>query len=85
MRAPRGRCTRKEAVKLKSVVFFLLMLTLVLLGFAHAQVPVPDRLGTSRDWTAPENEALFQPVEAEVDASYGATVYNELGKQTYRN
>ncbi len=62
----------------------LLVLGLALLGWPETEVPVPDNLGTSRDWTAPENAALFRPVESE-DASAAARsaeLYTELGKSS---
>lgn len=63
----------------------LLILGLGLLGWPKADVPVPDYLGTSRDWTEPENAELFRPVEAEEDdgatsVKYDRVIYDELGK-----
>lgn len=72
-------------MKSRNVIFAaLLVLGLVLLGWPEAEVPVPDRLGTSRDWTDPENAALFRPVdEAEEDgAAYDRVIYDELGKSS---
>ena len=64
----------------------LLLVGLVLLGWHRAEVPVPDRLGTSRAWTDAENAALFQPVPP---AAQGATtadrdqLFDELGRKVY--
>ena len=69
-------------MRLRNMVFaVLLLLGLVLLGWPRTEVPVPDRLGTSRDWTDPENAALFRPVAAApADAHYDRVIYTELGK-----
>lgn len=60
----------------------LLVLGLALLGWPKTEVPVPDNLGTSRDWAAPENAALFRAVESPDSnaAERSAQLYNELGK-----
>ncbi len=54
-----------------------------LLGFPETQVPVPERIGTSRDWEEPSNADLFVPIDASEDSGRGETVYTQLGKQTY--
>ena len=64
----------------------LLILGVVALAWPKSRVPVPERIGTSRDWTAEENAAMFRPV---IVGPEGATaedrdrLYDELGRETY--
>ncbi|MCO4769122.1 MAG: hypothetical protein KDA24_03775 [Deltaproteobacteria bacterium] len=60
-------------------------MTLGLVGFPKLDVPVPERVGTSRDWEDPSNADLFRDVDHNPrdNGGYGGTVYAELGKQTY--
>ncbi len=62
----------------------LLVLGLALLGWPETEVPIPDNLGTSRDWTAPENAAMFRAVDSEDSnaAERSAELYTELGKSS---
>ena len=66
-------------------LFVLLGAALAALGLPEEQVPVPDNIGMSRDWEEPANAELFLTVEhSPRDTSgYGATLYTELGKQSY--
>ncbi len=70
-------------------LFFLILfgVALAVFGFPEEKVPVPDRIGTSRDWEDPANAELFRTVEHNPrdTGDYGATVYSELGKQTHGN
>jgi len=73
-------------VPTRTVFFFgLLVLAFALLGFPEQEVPVPDRIGISRDWTAPQNQHFFQDVEMSRDGGLQGTIYAELGKQAYGN
>ncbi len=71
---------------MRSRYFFLavvLVLGLALLGWPETEVPVPDQLGTSRDWQAPDNAAMFRPVEAPDNAlavDYSTVIYDKLGQ-----
>jgi hypothetical protein len=60
----------------------LLVLGLALLGWPKTEVPVPDNLGTSRDWTSPENAAMFVAVDGDDGTAVprSSEIYNELGK-----
>ncbi|NND84697.1 MAG: hypothetical protein HKN46_06060 [Acidimicrobiia bacterium] len=65
--------------------FVLLAAALALVGFPEQAVPVPDAIGTSRDWEDPANEDLFETVahNPRDTGGYGDTVYAELGKKNF--
>ena len=68
----------------RTLFFFILLVgAFGLLGFPDADVPVPDRIGTSRDWEDPANAELFRDVEATRSADLSGTIYTELGKESY--
>ncbi len=68
------------------VLLVLLVLGLTRLGWpeTETEVAVPDHLGTTRDWQATENAALFVPVQADPNdvhaRDYSVVIYDNLGK-----